>query len=589
MSAPRDMTIGAPEIIRAGTKRAVLSAIIALLSFTSIFAAFSVLYAGWLQPLRGGALLTTALFIVDSLSIVAAGTVAFWVWARLGLPPAPAPLVLWLRRFHQTGPGRTPPHRILLKACGSLGVPVTVRDTRVPASFIMAVGRLILAAPLLVVALDLFWVSSMSLVAYWFRKVPGGPLLAMVLGTAATAAVGWAAYGLLVKSSGVIALGGADASARTGKLLDGIQQRPHSYPGLVVIKTTDEHWTDVLTLAIQRASAVLIDVSEISSNVEWEIRTALELHPSERLILAKGVDTYRTNERLDDNPSGTAWLRDLNLGDRLLPVIRGFTYPVYRDHRGRPSPETLATRKLRNLLAASLANAGSSVEWSCSVAAFVSLAALILGAISIAVWKIRPQPPNTAEVRQVVLTAAGAPPEMIDSSTSPSARAPLPQAPSEPLVYSLRYVNKLEASRRYDDAVTESSLTYGEQQNPWQLLALNRAHLLARDLDCTNPAVVSLSGSSWAVNRESVDKDEVLGHLLFVTKGYGVVFIVPATGANPEQVLTILEKIANPHFDIVLAGSLNEIAQHCGTKASELVRRSVPSSNPPQTALPSIR
>ncbi len=564
--------IDAAEIIRAARTRSVVAGIAGLLSLASVLAATQVFYSGWVEPLRGGLALVVAKEIAWLLPPAAGAAVFSWILIRVGVPPAPAPIVVWLRKFHQTGRSRTPFHRVLRKACAGLGVPITVRDTRFPASFMMALGRLLLVTPMLAIGLELFWAFSLFVLISWFGNLPGGFVLAFGLSLAATAAVGWFVYGLVVKSRGVIAIGGSDAPERTRRLLDGIERRPYAYPGFVVLKTTDEHWQDVLRLTIKRASVVIVDVSETSSNVEWEIGTALELHQPERLILAQGIDSYRMKLSSDDNPSGTDWIRNLHFGDRPLPDIQGFRYPAYRDRRGWPTPEILATRKLRSLLAASLASAGGRVGVRWTTAAVATAAAVMLGAVSLLAWKARPLPPSAIEALQIVLTSAGVPQSMIKQSD----RGPLPRAPSEAMIYSLRYVNELENHGRYEDAVTESTVDYGEPENLWHILALNRAQMLAGKLDCTKPAVVSVSNSGLTINGASADEGDAFSALYHVTQGYGVVLIVPGAGVRTERIVELFNKLSPPHHHIVLAGSLSEISQHCGTKAAELVRVNLP-------------
>jgi hypothetical protein len=56
--------------------------------------------------------------------------------------------------------------------------------------------------------------------------------------------------------------------------------------GVVVLRIHDRFWREVVEMAMRQADAIVIDVTDPSENVIWELRTALRLRSSMTILLA---------------------------------------------------------------------------------------------------------------------------------------------------------------------------------------------------------------------------------------------------------------------------------------------------------------
>jgi len=63
----------------------------------------------------------------------------------------------------------------------------------------------------------------------------------------------------------------------------------HLDTGIFVIHCDDSFWREIVELCLTCASAAVIDVTEPSPNVIWELETAFSLMPPESIVLACGI------------------------------------------------------------------------------------------------------------------------------------------------------------------------------------------------------------------------------------------------------------------------------------------------------------
>jgi hypothetical protein len=277
------------------------------------------------------------------------------VYHRLVAPPPPVPIVLWLRKFHQFGPRRTPFHLILRRATEGFALPVAVRDTRFSSNLGRGLVSLLIVMPFVVIGIWLLFSLVFFLVAYRTSGMPGGIIFSYLIAACAAALGTWPVYEL-VKRRGVAVLVGADAGEATSQRLGLLETSRRAYAGgAYVIKTDDEHWQDVVEVSIKRASAVIVDVTEVSSNVLWEIETALQRKGPEALILAWGMNVPRPfpyasfRESPEELPQ---WVREMGPAAPGLFRAQWFRYPL---HCGKSANRVL-TSQLRLALADSIAN-----------------------------------------------------------------------------------------------------------------------------------------------------------------------------------------------------------------------------------------
>jgi hypothetical protein len=221
--------------------------------------------------------------------------------------------IVWLRRFHRQQ------HRsfqkILEQACMFVGIPITVQDSSFRYSMTMAnikIGNLALPAVIVLVLLGL---------------VPMTPVAVDLL-----MIITYLIFLMLIISSrklGYTRLYQSTAEGRTLQLFTDVRAHKGSRGGVVILKCEDSFWRDVVSLAIQRADVVIVDVTEPSENVIWELHTAVGVKSPERILLAYEKD----QEPFDLPPTISAKLQAA-IGDIPLNRFALFTYPKKR--RGVP-------------------------------------------------------------------------------------------------------------------------------------------------------------------------------------------------------------------------------------------------------------
>ena len=213
-------------------------------------------------------LASTFIYISVGLIVTLKGLIA----GRWYLQPR---LVLILRRFGR----RTRRYAVIpdnvAEACRGLAVPITIQDS----SFLGALP------------------VGLNLVRQWM----GIPFtLSMLLPMRAASAIGipaalsvwvvsWAAvavYGnrLLVRL-GVFQAGVSDYARVLDRLIRDVRRRRWLYAGTRSMRFPDEVWRDAIEIAIREVDAVVIDVSDVSEAVAWEIATVERLVPPERVLI----------------------------------------------------------------------------------------------------------------------------------------------------------------------------------------------------------------------------------------------------------------------------------------------------------------
>jgi hypothetical protein len=181
-------------------------------------------------------------------------------------------MILWLRRFHRRR------HKDFLHAlrdaCRYLGMPITVQDSAVHFSQGVAVGRLgsflYLLLPLLAIFGVLFVADADSYPLFFLALSVGFvvSVLALVSGRF------WA-YVRLRK----------EPLKQAARLLRKIRGCTLSSGGVVVLRIQDRFWRQVVEMAIRQADVVVIDVTDPSENVIWELRTALYFRSPKTILL----------------------------------------------------------------------------------------------------------------------------------------------------------------------------------------------------------------------------------------------------------------------------------------------------------------
>jgi hypothetical protein len=85
------------------------------------------------------------------------------------------------------------------------------------------------------------------------------------------------------------------------RLLRGLCENKKLAPGVagvIVLKIPDDCWQLGVTTLLKRCAVVVIDLTNLTQSLAWELSAALEIHPPERIIIAARVKTGESdNER----------------------------------------------------------------------------------------------------------------------------------------------------------------------------------------------------------------------------------------------------------------------------------------------------
>jgi hypothetical protein len=189
-------------------------------------------------------------------------------------------VVLVLRRFGVYDKETRVLPGFLGDVCAGLAVPITVQDNSfagyVPMG-LQALHRIL--APVVSIGSGLgaaFLVVNVS---------ADMTVLAVLAGIGTFLGV----YALITKLTHRLSVSRAsedDYAQVVSGLLSGIRDRRGFYSGTRVMVLPDERWQDAIVMSLKQADAVVIDVTDVSENVVWEIGKAFELVPAEAIIVA---------------------------------------------------------------------------------------------------------------------------------------------------------------------------------------------------------------------------------------------------------------------------------------------------------------
>jgi hypothetical protein len=233
-------------------------------------------------------------------------------------------VLVWLRRFHQDERGRLRFSTILRRACFGVCVPITLQDSSFKTSYMIGGSALILLYPLLIPILFLPPILAFALTAWTvgFQSSVG-------VAAGSVAAVFALVFTVVFVARSVVRLGYTTLDARKAmaaleRLLGAIRRRKGPGAGVVVLKCEDQSWQQVVTSALQKADVALLDISERSANVLWELRLASATLPVTSIILAcRSEDDERQQLPL----SIAQWVREA-VGTDAAAKLRVFLYPA---------------------------------------------------------------------------------------------------------------------------------------------------------------------------------------------------------------------------------------------------------------------
>jgi hypothetical protein len=227
-------------------------------------------------------------------------------------------LIVWLRRFHVKRRGGLRFNELLVTACQGLGFPLTVQDSTFKSSDAEVAPRFI---PYLF--LWSIWLTATlaglgeQFPMMWVISYLGGgvPLFLMFL---------------LGERIGYRSLDNPlQGREQTLHLIQEIRERrgKHGDDSVLILRCQDPFWRDIVQVCLKNASAAVIDVTEVSENVIWELKTALHLMAPQSIILACGLGAGDAEEL----PEGALVALAAELGADGPSRVQQFFYPQLKD------------------------------------------------------------------------------------------------------------------------------------------------------------------------------------------------------------------------------------------------------------------
>jgi hypothetical protein len=172
-------------------------------------------------------------------------------------------------------------------------VPITLQDSSFRTSYIAGLNQLVLIFPItlgvggLVVTFGAFlvWASVERLGGSSSEAIASAIVAAALLtGTSVLIAK------RIFETHGFKTVKARGALDFVRSLLARIRRRKGLASGVLILKTSDDSWKDVVSLALRGADAVVIDISELTNNLIWELVKASELLPARSIILASATE-----------------------------------------------------------------------------------------------------------------------------------------------------------------------------------------------------------------------------------------------------------------------------------------------------------
>jgi hypothetical protein len=313
------------------------AAMIGCAAFALVFALFIVDYSSLSESARSllGArkaspILDGFIFIFLYSSALAVGFIIYFRMTRVDK------YVLWLRRFHRRQPERLRFAMLLNRCAPCLCIPITVQDTAFRSSYYSSGARFFLVLPIIISLGSVIWILSGTILLYslnFFVIEPTiGKWIDVFLIAGSFVPPIWFAYAVskYFIGRGYITLEPANAVQKVRATLRRMTHRTLGFNGVLIFKCPDQAWQEVVHLLVSEASAVIIDVSELTENVLWELRTSLQSRAAQSVLLAFGVTTGGREELPDHVRSELSKI----IGGEHLSELHVFYYPAEQPQPG---------------------------------------------------------------------------------------------------------------------------------------------------------------------------------------------------------------------------------------------------------------
>jgi len=198
-------------------------------------------------------------------------------------------LVVWLRRFHKRERGGLRFRYFLSTACNGVGLPITIQDSSFRSSSLWAFAQFIPYYPVLILLVGVFVVGVVWGERYSDRSLLDALFLVYGVSVLLTIVLIW-------RRLGHKTLRASNARQWILNLVQNIRTGRGRYDDVVVVKCGDDFWRDTVSTALENADAVIVDVTEPSETIVWELQTALRRMRQECILLACAANTNTTNQ-----------------------------------------------------------------------------------------------------------------------------------------------------------------------------------------------------------------------------------------------------------------------------------------------------
>lgn len=200
-------------------------------------------------------------------------------------------LVLWLRKFDRIDLGRYPFATALSRACLTYASPLTLQDRHYRASDIY----LLWAHPLhflLFIPIALLPLLILGLAFYCLSRAIDEPTdlyyLSQLVSFPIAAIVGiWLAV-RYVRYAGYHAVRGKRGLREIKRFVRRNRVIGNAIYGVAVFQCGSDIWKEAVLQFVKSSEVIVMDVSEITENIRWELETVFSNKPASQIILALG-------------------------------------------------------------------------------------------------------------------------------------------------------------------------------------------------------------------------------------------------------------------------------------------------------------
>jgi hypothetical protein len=203
-------------------------------------------------------------------------------------------LILWLRPFHKAETHPAKFGRTLVRACAWWGVPLTIQDSTFRTSVTWALSR---AFPY---TLPAFWVLILPVFLYTYLPEALTTFITHPYWWFLAWSLAWVVgVSILVRRAGYAQIPAVSAAQTTRALLSRMRAGKGWFNGVSVLQCGDHFWRSTVTIGIESADVVVVDVTHLSDNVIWELQEAVHLVGSSAIILTCFTDGDQFPEQIE--------------------------------------------------------------------------------------------------------------------------------------------------------------------------------------------------------------------------------------------------------------------------------------------------